>query len=578
MILIFLCGTMLPFILAAFLVGNYMLRYDRNEAVKNTQYTVSELSQYLDIYFKTPEAILEYYIAVLEDSGDSAYMEYVEKTLEQVIGTNPDIAGIMVASGDEIVLQAGVDRVSRDSISGEEWHKDIQKADGKTVFIGDVANRKIIKSTTESEDDLVSIGRSFMIPGRSGRRDGKKNDAVILLDLKKKSIEGKMKGLAHWDEGFILFADDQNNIIYAPDNEVAYKVDRESADASENGYSIIGIGEENYLISSCRNSFTGYRCIGMIPSSVYEKGRNGILQILITSTGVFALLVVFLAFHISKSFTVPLEKLRNLMDQVEEGDFTVRFGARYNDEIGELGSHFNLMVDHMDDLVNRLQAEKQFRLEAELNRLQEQIKPHFLYNTLDTINWLARAGQTDEVVQMVEALTNMFRLGLSKGRDYIPLRDEKTHVANYLYIQKARYGNKISYTIDIAEEWEDILVPKLILQPLVENAIYHGIKLKRGDGHILITGEQQGDIFCLSVRDDGAGVSPERLAALQAQLDARDTEKKNMGFGLFYIAERMRMYYGEESRTVIESEEGVYTTVSLMIPLKTIKREEKQDV
>ena len=247
MILIFLCGTMLPFILAAFMIGNYMLRYDRNEAVRNMQNTISDLSQYLDIYIKTPESILNYYVTLLEDPGESDYLEYMEKTLGQVIGTNPDIAGIMVASGDEIILQAGIERVSRDSIASEEWYKEIRQVDGKTVFIGDVAGRKVIKSTTESEDDLVSLGKSFMIPGRSAGRDRQKNDAVILLDLKKKSIEGKMKGLSHWDAGFILFVDDQDNIIYAPDNDVAYRVDKESVDASENGYAIIRIGEENYI-------------------------------------------------------------------------------------------------------------------------------------------------------------------------------------------------------------------------------------------------------------------------------------------------------------------------------------------
>ncbi len=165
-----------------------------------------------------------------------------------------------------------------------------------------------------------------------------------------------------------------------------------------------------------------------------------------------------------------------------------------------LGTSFNHMVEKIDDLIKELYVEKQIRLEMQLKSLQEQIKPHFLYNTLDTISWLARAHDAMDVVQLIDALTNMFRVGLSSGQDHIPLKEEKRHVVNYLYIQKVRYGERLRYEIAIPEEYEEAIVPKLILQPLVENAIYHGVKRKRSGGTIQVGARAEGEMLYLTAR------------------------------------------------------------------------------
>lgn len=173
-----------------------------------------------------------------------------------------------------------------------------------------------------------------------------------------------------------------------------------------------------------------------------------------------------------------------------------------------------------------------------------------------------------DVVRLVDALTNMFRVGLSSGRDYISLREEKNHVSNYLYIQKVRYQDRLQYSIEIPEEYLSAIVPKLILQPLVENAIYHGVKLKRTGGTVRITAQAEGETLYLRVWDDGAGIPPERLEEIRERLRSPGSSKEKSGFGLSYIAERLQLTYGSDYGIRIESEEGSFTEVTVCMPLQ----------
>jgi two-component system sensor histidine kinase YesM len=198
------------------------------------------------------------------------------------------------------------------------------------------------------------------------------------------------------------------------------------------------------------------------------------------------LLAILLSVFFASSIALPVEKLRSLMRQAETGDFSIRFSENRQDEIGQLGQSFNRMIEEISNLIDQVYHEQQRKRETELRVLQEQIKPHFLYNTLDTIQWMAQEHGAQDIVDMVSALTQLFRVGLSKGQEMIPLREELRHVESYLFIQKVRYEDKFDYTISINPGIDQLRVLKVILQPLVENAIYHGIKERRGKGHILV--------------------------------------------------------------------------------------------
>ena len=211
---------------------------------------------------------------------------------------------------------------------------------------------------------------------------------------------------------------------------------------------------------------------------------------------------------------------------------------------------------------------EQLNLRAtELKLLQAQINPHFLYNTLVTIVWLAEAGKKEEVVWMVSALSNFFRTTLSKGRDYITVGEEESHIRSYLEIQQFRYRDILQYEVRIPEQIGGFMILKLTLQPLVENALYHGIKNKRGMGHIRVTGELDGEKLVFRVWDDGIGMSPERLEQVRRMVRGEDqSEDRSSGFGLFNVWQRLQLNYGAEYGLEIDSRYGEWTETKVVIP------------
>ncbi len=267
------------------------------------------------------------------------------------------------------------------------------------------------------------------------------------------------------------------------------------------------------------------------------------------------------------SITEPISRLCEVTRQAGKGDFAVRAPEGGNDELAVLNQGFNQMVERIGNLVEDIRVEQLNLRATELKLLQAQINPHFLYNTLDTIIWLAEAGQKEQVVMMVSTLSDFFRTTLSKGRDYITVKEEATHIRSYLTIQQFRYRDILEYEMDIPEELEEYQILKLTLQPLVENALYHGIKNKRGLGHILVSGKKQGDHLVFTVRDNGKGMDPERLAYVQRLISGElKDEDAPSGFGLFNVNQRLQLNYGPEYGLILASEEGEWTEVNVIIP------------
>ena len=223
------------------------------------------------------------------------------------------------------------------------------------------------------------------------------------------------------------------------------------------------------------------------------------------------------------------------------------------------------MLVRIEDLIQQVYIEQKNKRMAELKVLQEQIKPHFLYNTLDTISWMARDYGAGDVVRLVDALTNMFRIGLSRGRDYISVEQELSYVANYLYIQKIRYGGKLNYQIVKDEEILNEEVPKLMLQPLVENAIYHGMEFMDGDGEITLKVWKEGEDLYFTVRDNGLGMTREQVESLFSD-SILVTSKKGSGIGVKNVNERIKLYFGEEYGLRIDSEPDEGTEITIHLP------------
>ena len=272
--------------------------------------------------------------------------------------------------------------------------------------------------------------------------------------------------------------------------------------------------------------------------------------------------------HVRKAVDDPVVALDEMASAIAAGDWKARTPLPQAEEFRGLARHLNHMAGRLEQSVSeQLIAEKNLQ-KAEMRTLQAQITPHFLYNTLDTIVWLAEAERNQEVMDITMALTSFLRISLSSGQDFIPVAREIEHVKSYLAIQAIRYGSTMEYRMEVDGSLGQMPVLKLLLQPLVENAIYHGVRAKRGRGTIVVSVQRSGaDRMTFSVSDNGIGIGPEKLRALQAGLSAGVCPATaSGGFGLYNVSQRIRLYYGAGLQITSVYREG--TTVSFTIPCK----------
>ena len=275
------------------------------------------------------------------------------------------------------------------------------------------------------------------------------------------------------------------------------------------------------------------------------------------------LLLVRYSVRLARSVTQPVVDLSRRAEDVIGGDLTVREPVRSETyEIRILSEGMEQMISRINAQIREITQKQASLRRAELALLQAQINPHFLYNTMDTIIWLIEADRPQAAVEMVSNLSDFFRHSLSRGEDVITLGEEERHVRSYLQIQQARYQDILEYTISIDPGLQRARLPKLTLQPLVENALYHGIKRKRGKGCIYVTSRPEGTDILIQITDDGAGMAAERLAELKGALETGE----RVGFGLVTVHERLRLLFGPPYGLTLSSRQEVGTTVTVRIP------------
>ena len=281
----------------------------------------------------------------------------------------------------------------------------------------------------------------------------------------------------------------------------------------------------------------------------------------------------FLALAITNSITGPLGRLQQTAERLGKGDLDAKADLGSLEEINVLARTFNHMSERIRRLLEKNTQEQKNLREAELRLHQEQISPHFLYNTLDSIVWMAEGGNNRQVVEMTTDLSDFFRTVLSGGKDFITVEEEESHIRSYLKIQKIRYEDILDYSIQIEPGIKDHIVLKMLLQPLVENALYHGIKNKRGGGCIIIRGYEDRDNLIFEVEDNGSGMDPETLEKVRKKLsgtfEGEQADLKKGGFGLNNVAQRLRMYYGDQAEILVESEKGIGTCFKIFLNKKT---------
>lgn len=348
----------------------------------------------------------------------------------------------------------------------------------------------------------------------------------------------------------------------------------------------IRVGKEKYLATCALMQGSKWRIYALISETTLTAD--------IRNMGLFIGMILVLAFglcvsassYLSNRLTMPLEQLAFTMENAVDRKFRATFDYPYYDEVGSLGRSFNHMIQEIEELVSDLnihiealkrekevvqQVQSQKR-KAELLALQAQINPHFLYNTLNAITWEASEQGADKIVHLSNALGKYFRISLSKGREVITVREEVEHVKSYLEIQQIRYKSKLSYEIAVEESLYDCPMLKLLLQPLAENALYHGLKPKEHGGHMVLRGrreqdEEGGSRIVFVVEDDGVGIDSQHLRLLNNRLAAGIVDNST-GYGIYNVNERVRLYYGETCGLRLNSIRNMGTQSILTITAK----------
>lgn len=497
------------------------------------------------------------YSADLQNDAELYFARYLQ----------PDILGLVVL-GDNGGEYKSHDRTFKNQIHKEQrWYKEIQSSQKYTWFpphVGQFANVHV-------GEKVITCGKPI-VDKATGEING-----IVMLDIKESAVRDIISTRLG-KTGYMIILDENNHIILSPDG---YQVSENNLSALINSQSekygantdLQILADNNFIATYKEMPSTGWKLMGIIPMEELSKGNQILSVLMVISLIVTGVLALLAAYSLSRNVVKPFRKLMNAMKKVEEGDLSVKLDGKGYEEAMELTGSFNVMVSKMDALMNNVYQEQKKLRKAEMKALQAQINPHFLYNTLDSILWLNRDGKREEIQVMVEALTRLFRIGLSRGKDIISIRDEIAHVESYLKIQAIRYGDKFDYMVDVDETFMDFQVPKLILQPLVENAIYHGLKLKAGKGHIEIRTVDLVKDYQILVKDTGKGIPPEKLKMLNELLQG-STEASVKVYGVANVNERIKILFGNQYGLRFQSEENIGTTAILYLPKRFYVEEE----
>lgn len=392
----------------------------------------------------------------------------------------------------------------------------------------------------------------------------------LFIDLEEVNLEQAYSGLVDNADTEVLICDDNGNIIsHSNKAKIGGSIKSEPYGAAvlgdAEGYNYIQYKtdiDKVAIYSTIRNN--GWKIIKTVPTDYLYSELERIQKYFIFGGAVYCMAILIYILLFSIRFTEPMMKMMSVIKKAEQGDLTVRTEVRSNDEVGQLGSSLNKMIAEMQVLINRLIEEEKEKKEVELEALHAQINPHFLYNTLNTIKWMAKIQGNSGVSKAITALVKLLRISTNLGREMISIREEIDYVMNYIVIQKLRFSKAINIEYNIDESCMDISVPKLILQPIVENSIIHGMEGEQSDLNIVINGFIREERLVIELKDDGPGIEDE---IMQNILKNNSDRNKFSKVGLNNVNQRIKLYCGDEYGLKIESELGLGTRVTVTLPL-----------
>ena len=564
------------FIIVSILLVLFPVTYSITASILRTNsitYTKQLLQQvddsinyYIDGMISVSDYIVENqnvvdYIAQTKPATDAA----VKEELKTVAGTRPDFVnliifredGSFVSNRDQMVVNPNWDYME------SSWYKDALNAEGEPVF----SSSRVENVVAGEYDWVISMSRALYTDGHLS--------GVLLVDLNYQQISDICSSLYTDDSGYIFIVGADGRLVYHPQQRLVYsgiKTERfDLVTRTEGIWSVISGGN---IYTSSLSPTSGWVTVSVFDTNKLVSISSDVV-ILFVAIGLFFSIITFIISYVaSKRLTDPILQLKASMKQFEKGDFDAKANITVNNEVAELGESFNVMTEQIKNLVKQeLLIEEQKRI-SELQALQAQIRPHFLYNTLESIIWMSEIGETEKVIEMTSSLSKLFRATTSNASELVTLKTEIDYVTNYMKIQKMRYQDKLNYRIDVDESILQAKVIKLIIQPMVENAIYHGIKQLKGHGLIVVSAYSEEKKLFITISDNGVGFDKGLLDGT-ADLAPKDES----GIGINNVRDRIKLFFGSEYGITIKSTDpeeeipeeygipGMRTTVTLTLPL-----------
>lgn len=476
--------------------------------------------------------------------------------------------GRLLASVPAARLKANVD------VTGENWFiSTLEKTEN--IHISTPHVQYIFDGSENQYRWVLSLSRAVEITSGSSTDQG-----VLLVDIGYNSLEQLFDGVNLGNGGYVYMISSSGEIIYHPqaqliDSGIVRENNMEAARLKDGNYRMNMDGTKR-IITVKTVGYTGWKVVGVTPLDGVSLNNIKTKLLVIFMIAFVLFIMTIINSYISSKITDPIKELEKSVNEIEEGrlDTEVKSGGSY--EIQHLGHSIQNMARQIQRLMNDIVAEHESKRKSEFDTLQAQINPHFLYNTLDIIVWMIENENLTDAVRVVTALARFFRISLSKGKSIITVGDELEHVRNYLMIQHMRYKNKFTYTVEAGEEVLDLASLKLILQPLVENAIYHGMEFMDGDGEIRIKAWRSGGDLYMSVSDNGLGMTGDQVEGLFGDTD-HVPSGRGSGIGVKNVNGRIKLYFGKAYGLDIESEPDEGTTVTAhlpAIPYSEVKKEE----
>lgn len=549
------------------------MNYTRTSVFENsslyTQTIIKQMNQNIDSYIDYMENI-SYLVSSNEDVQTYLFEEHVGPEVrgrilnqfETILDSRSDIRNLgIISENGRMFINDGREMTNPDlDIHSQEWY--MNALDGsQSSYLSSSHVQHIISG---ERPWVITLSRGIRNQGSGST----KKEAVFFIDLNYSAISGLCDQNMVGNQGYAFILDAEGNIVYHPQQQQLYnELQTENISLimdSESDTILYGKGSSEKLYTISRSEKTGWTVVDSVRVEELLRKSNEAQSIYILVAAGLVAVALFFSKFIAKNITQPIQKLCESMEKVQEGDFSVSDVVVDSvNEIGSLTTSFNMMTHRIQELMEQNIREQEAKRKSELKALQSQINPHFLYNTLDSIIWMAEGKKNEEVVLMTASLARLLRQSISNEDEVVSIGQEIEYARGYLTIQKMRYKDKMEYQIDVDPSILNIPLIKLVLQPVIENAIYHGLKYKESKGFLLVKGFPKDGNAVLQVIDDGVGMDKETLDHIY---EKHKVNYRSNGVGIYNVQKRLQLYYGNEYGITYESEVGKGTTATITIP------------